>query len=214
MSCAGCEDCSLIQIGKAQSPFEIHITVDKNTDPETFKRVCLENDIKPLFIDNHTPSGNPIRDMMTRSIVKGTIEDAGNEIFRVSITLLNAGIKSIRSKVETVPWIYDQVKDFSSEQNVPYFETHIEILNSNFEISDIVKIARKYGGYVSQNISKSNVVMMTFRLDHIDEIGFRIYAKRMREILESSGFELGREIIELTFHDDNKAHDDEWMNGI
>lgn len=216
MSCAGCDDCSLVQIASASTPFEIHITVDPSTDKEKFFNVCMENDIKPLFIDNFgAANAPPVRDMMTRSIVKGSLEDAGDEVFRVAIALLDNGIMSIRSKVETVPWVYEKVKTFSKEANVPYFETHIETSIKNAaELTRVIKLAKKNGGYVSQNISKPNVCMITFRLDNVDDIEFKLYTKRIRKKLEDVGLEISREIIELTFHDDNKAHDDSWINGF
>lgn len=218
MSCAGCEDCTLIQIGSAVSPFEIHITVDPQTDKDLFSKTCLENDIKPLFILNFgSNSSMPVMDMMTRSIVKGSPEDAGNEMFRVACVLHKVGIKTVRSKIETVPWIFDKVKDISKETNVPYFETHIEVEVPGYGFVDmdyVISNARRWGGYVSQNTNKSTIAMVTFRLDQVNAEEFKIYSTRMRDNLLSTGMKIGRDIVELTFHDDNKAHDDTWINAV
>jgi hypothetical protein len=214
MSCAGCADCSLIRTAEEISPFEIHLTVEKGTDQDLFVKVCEEIGIKPLIIENIMDKGNSIStDLMTRSIVKGSIEEAGLEMFRVAIMLKDRGFNVIRNKIETVPWLYETVKDMSGENNIPYFETHIEIPYHSQNYQNIIKIVHENGGYVSRNAMKDGILMATFRLADVNEEEFSSYNEHMRGILKSHEFVISRNIVELTFHDDNLEHDSRWIDG-
>lgn len=208
MSCAGCTDCSLTQMAGAISPFEIHLTVSPDTNPHRFVDVCENLKIKSLLVDNWS-SDSIYTDFMTRSVVRGCVEDAKREMEKISLALANNGIKVVRHKIETVPWIYDQVKKIAHGQDMPYFETHIETPM----ISGLYTIVRRMGGYLSQNRMKRDIGMVTFRLSSVDEIEFRLYVKSMRDKMQDAGLTVSREIIELTFYDDNLTHDDPWLNG-
>ncbi len=216
MSCAGCEDCSLVQMAGAISPFEIHITVKKGILFSHFQKICEELGVKALLIWNYNRDGDIIHDWMTRSVIRGSVADAYKEMHLVSFGLGDAGIEVVRNKIETVPWLYD-----SLQKTKPYFETHIEvsvksskihcIYNENV-LDFVIDMAHKLGGYVSQNSNKPDTAMITFRMDHVNDYEFKMYVKRMRSVLGSSLY-IGKEIIEMTIHDDNKSHDDSWLNG-
>ena len=213
MSCAGCEDCTLTQIAEKMTPFEIHITVHPDTNITEFKRACaVMGDVKPLVIANVIDDDLNVKiDIMTRSTVVGDTDKVGDELFRVYSGLNDRGFDILRNKVETVPWAYEKLKNFSREKNVPYFETHIEILGYE-SVRQVYLNAKQYGGYLSWNVDKENVLMVTFRMDHVTEAEFATYTDRMRDNLERNGLVIGRKIVEFAFHDDNKAHDDAWVN--
>lgn len=201
MGCAGCDDCKLM----SKEPFyEVHVTVD--IKPEEFKafEVACENDLATaLRICNvHNINGGGTDDYFTKSSVKGTYQDALNEMYRVAFILKKAGFNTIRHKIEAAPW----VSNFHSQ----YYEAHMEFQEVD-DFSSLYLLCNLLDGHISYNAKKRRTYLVTFRKNDLSLKEFEQYVENKQKIL-TVAFQHNKTIFEKAVYDDNENHDAKWLN--
>lgn len=73
-------------------PYEIHITVQSVPNGNAFKRWCEELGVKPIMLALQSQSNGMLTDVMTSSVVVGTLEDAHIESRRIESGLRTYGL--------------------------------------------------------------------------------------------------------------------------
>jgi NTP pyrophosphatase (non-canonical NTP hydrolase) len=86
-------------------PFEIHVTVDKNSNIELFNKICVDNGIKPICLELVMSDGSLVVDeIMTSSKFYGTNSEVYSEICKIKNILTENQFSIVREKIETVFW--------------------------------------------------------------------------------------------------------------
>jgi NTP pyrophosphatase (non-canonical NTP hydrolase) len=203
-------------------PFELHVTVDKNSDFEKFKNVCNTLGIKAISLDLQDLDGNTVLDeMMTTSKVIGDTKKAMSDVYDIRLALEKEGFNVVREKIETVVWHPAAPSSNGGKQDVEndeYFESHIEVLiKPDSELQAFKNMVYMHNGHIAYNKRKvysdgTKKVLVTLR-------GYRgstveKFKDRVTEFctkLERWGFEFDKPLLEYSIYDTNVKHDQEWM---
>lgn len=204
-------------------PFELHVTVDKNSDVEKFKEACKTIGVKGISLDLQDLDGKSVLDeVMTTSKIIGTNRDARNELDRIVIELGKEGFNVIRQKIETVAWhpaAPSSLSGVSQMQENGYFEAHIEILlQPDYEKQSFINAVYMHSGVISQNQRKiyadgSRKVMVTLRgYKNSTAESFKERVEQFCNQLRKFGHtNIDKPLIEYSLYDTNVDHDNDWM---
>lgn len=196
-------------------PYEIHITVRTN-DIDRFVQVCKMICVKPIVIDLQDSSGSSVmHDVMTSSKIYGDLKDAYDMCADLHHQLKEAGLDTIRTKVETVPW-----HESAPIGNYPmpdgcYFESHIPIVVDANNIATVRSLAKQIGVHASTNLFKkmTNDVGGTLMLTLRRMTGnYQDFLVRLEQCLTAlKDFDVGKVETEYAIFDSNVHHDAAWL---
>lgn len=201
-------------------PFEIHCTVNANSDIENLLAACNHANVKLISLELINHNGDTYPDVMTSSKFYGTNSEAITEVNRIKDILLNFGITISRSKIETVPW--HPLAPQTSSSKMPtgcYFESHIAIILPSgtiiSELYDLKALCHLHNAHFSRNIFKENlnnlIQMVTIRT-YNDREEFDSKVNTFIQELSKLGFEHERIISEFALYDTNIHHDVSWLS--
>lgn len=202
-------------------PFEIHVTVAKNTDMELLKAVCGALGVNAIGLDLLLPDGSSVLDeKMTSSRYYGTNLQAYGEMKRISNGLKNAKIPVIREKIETSPW-HPACQGLDNKLPVGYFEAHIEIETALNDLTNVMSAVGELPVVTSYNKGKvksdgSMVAIITYRSEKpCSEPEFKndLENKVMAQ-LSKLFKEVGSPLIEYAVYDTNVNHDKMWLTAV
>lgn len=203
-------------------PYEIHITVGADrTDLDNFKQVCSVLGVKPILLDLHVKGDDPIKDLMTSSVFMGNNREAYGEMKRISSGLMKAGFGVVREKIETIPWHPAAPSLHHERTEMPpncYFECHLAVVCTDEREGDLDMVVNAHYAHKSRNVFKrlnngAYTVMVTLRkYDGYIET-FKEKLEKLKSSLESSEFEVAKEIIEFSIYDTRVSHDARWITG-
>jgi hypothetical protein len=208
-------------------PYEIHITVNKNSDFEKFKLACEKLGVKALAIDLYSKSGEIILDeVMTSCKFIGDNQTAYKKLCDTTNGLIAHGFHIIRQKIETVPWhpaapsANNSIRDMRNK----YFESHIELMCSEKNLAEIQKFFEegKEDLHISINTAKpaetdgTRPVLVTYRDYNGVYEAFREHTKTLYDLLSMRASLYGwhsvqKPVIEFSLYDTNITHDDSWI---
>lgn len=200
---------------KETIPYEIHITVKRVDDIETFKKVCKDLGVKPIVLDLN----NNIIDMMTSSHHYGNNTSSLEEAKRISNGLSELGYEVLREKIETVPWHPSAPSDNDISPQMPkncYFEAHVSCLITDETIKEKVKqISDEKGAHLSRNAFKTNndgsyINMVTLRNYETTSESFERLVKELTQTFDKNNIEYEKVITEFAIYDTNVSHDFLW----
>lgn len=202
-------------------PYEIHVTVKKPDDIQSYKDTCTEIGVKPIVLDLENYK-EALIDVMTSSVFYGDNRGAYEETNRISNELKNAGYEVIRKKIETVPFHPAAPSNKSAQQKMPegcYFESHLSVIISNDEENELLKnITKNQNAHLSRNFFKKigegqYIKMVTLRKHDGTYEMFKHELEILKNILsEVYSFELEKEIVEFSIYDTKVSHDFKWLN--
>jgi hypothetical protein len=202
--------------GGYEGPHELHVTVDaKDTDPEQFREVCKDLDIKAHIISNELPNSEPILDYLTGSEYRGSSGQAYIELGRIASGLKESGFNVVREKIETEPWHPNSPKtNLDRLAEGTYFECH-------FTLPDLPTVHRithlKWGDVpflisTTEKKRQSGLLFATMR-HYISTAGefvkntAGIYAALSEQIDN-----IPEPTVEYSLYDSNPDHDTVWVN--
>lgn len=211
-------------------PFEIHVTVHYEPTGflvvqdflDSFKFICLRNDVKPIVIDLQDKSGNvAMIDVMTSSKHFGTNASAYEEATRIKRALIQAGLTVVRVKIETVPW-HPAAPQVEGDKMPPgcYFEAHIPItVQPKYETYLRARVDElEWPTHASRNAFKvlpdgRKIVMLTYRMYDDWAHRFTYNVDNLTSALSNAKYwEIGRVHTEFSVYDTKVSHDDSWIN--
>lgn len=201
-------------------PYEIHITVQSVPNGNAFKRWCEELGVKPIMLALQSQSNGMLTDVMTSSVVIGTLEDAHIESRRIESGLREHGLCTMRRKIETVPWNPMITETAQGPSN--YFESHIAITvkKHNGKLpkatkASLAELCHSLDLHLSANQFKNDethvVYMSTLREFGTTYEAFEVRTTAAIDSLTKAGYDIGRSRIEYAVWDSNVDHDDAWM---
>lgn len=195
--------------------FEIHITVEAIKSIESFKADCEHLGVKPIVLDLYT-EGEPIKDVMTSSKVYGTTIEAATASRNLVARLKALGYRVVREKVETVPWHPASQNAHLRPSAAKYFEAHLAFRASE-KSAAFFAFTNSHRIRLSRNTMKKgdqSMQMGTLRRSS-SEMTSEEFVQFVEEVVQqanSEGFPvLENPHTEYALHDDNHAHDKEWI---
>lgn len=202
-------------------PFEIHVTVERPEDIDSFVDHCKNKvKVKPIVLDLQNGGEVVMKDVMTSSHCYGTNADAYLETKRISNFLEVLGYKVLREKIESVPWhpMAPCKESFSNEMpDNCYFEAHIGVvLNPDDDKVALKDVAFLNNSHLSSNAFKkhedgSSVVMVTLREKEGSREKFEDNLEVLKNDLKAGGFAYEKVITEFAIYDTNVSHDFLWL---
>ena len=187
--------------GSGVFPFEIHVSVNPDTDQAAFHAVCLQTAVKPLVLKLLNDDGSIRTDMMTSSVYHGTNAQVMEEMARISRAVSTFSVT--REKVETVPWHPRAPRDSQKEHSMPrgcYFEAHFEVKMPTSAIPAL-KEALPSAIAVSINERKqgpeTSIIMLTLRISETSFTRERFTAEVEDFMRYLSQFAFNVEVIEV-----------------
>ncbi len=221
--CGCCEDCMfevinngiktgemhIMSASSLENWHEIHITFEADQkEMDAITAALKQIKVKVISVKSYSADKYLHTHTMTSVKIKGSCNSVLENTRCIKKVIKNNGGKILRTKIETTPW-NAEITNFKNT----YLESHIEVfLNDDVEENLLYDIAHKHNGYISKNINKEDVLMLTIRQD----IGLHSFNRRIDNIIDYiakyHSFKTGRKIIERTWHDDNRNLDAEWVN--
>jgi NTP pyrophosphatase (non-canonical NTP hydrolase) len=201
-------------------PFELHVTVEPQQNPEYFKAICAELGVKPILLDLINEKGESIQDeIMTSSKFFGTNQQAYNEVSRISDGLEKANIKIVRIKIESTPWHPAAPSNGVGNKKMKkngYFESHTDVLVAPKKIKLLRKIATHHSAVVSHNLRKvlpdgTKKLILTIRSYKGFYEDFKLLSRALTNDLIKNGFEPDPDLIEFAIYDTAVDHDKSWI---
>lgn len=200
-------------------PYEIHITVQDVPNGNAFKRACEAIGVKPILLALQSNSNGTLKDVMTSSVVVGTIEEAHIESRRIESMLRSHQMYPIRRKIETVPW-NPMVETSKGPSN--YFEAHISIevalvaghlpRSTKEQLrEDCASVALHLSSNQFKNNVETAVYMTTLREYDTSYAAFKERTENAIKFLESRAWLIKSHVVEYAVFDSNVQHDDQWM---
>lgn len=206
-------------------PFEIHVTVDaSDVDIDTFRSKCESLSVKPIVLDLELNNYTTIKDVMTSSKHFGDNRSAYDESMRIVSSLIDAGYKVVRNKIETVPWHMKAPITLDKMEIVDgcYFESHIGILikpsekerlnilvNNITHLSGIARLSRNF--FKKSEYNGSFINMLTYRSNKCGSIQFKSEVENIKNLLTTNNFSFEKVEIEFAIYDTNITHDLKWI---
>lgn len=201
-------------------PYEIHITVQSVPNGNAFKRWCEELGVKPIMLALQSQSNGMLTDVMTSSVVVGTLEDAHIESRRIESGLRVHGLCTMRRKIETVPWNPMITETVAGPSN--YFESHIAISVKKYSNklpadtkSKLAEVCHSLDLHLSANQFKNDaesvVYMATLRQFGTTYDDFKDRTNAAIESLEINMYNVIKSVTEYAVWDSNVDHDSAWM---
>jgi len=204
-------------------PYEIHVTVKRPNDLETFKEDCKEIGVKPIVIDLERDGETVLSDVMTSSVHFGDNKSASEEAERIKKRLENppyfyVKYTVLRVKIETVPWhpVAPTAKNGFKMKEDNYFESHLRIVTTSERRELLEKIADLKKAHLSRNFFKKvndneYIIMMTLRWHKGVYENFKMEVDTLKILLENYNFEVDKTEIEFCLYDSNHVHDAVWI---
>lgn len=200
-------------------PYEIHITVQDVPNGNAFKRACEVIGVKPILLALQSKTNGTLKDVMTSSVVIGTIEDAHIESRRIEHALRSFQMYPIRRKIETIPW--NPIVEVSNGPS-NYFEAHISIevnlVNGHLPRATKEQLREDCSLvdlHLSSNQFKNNtttaVYMTTLREYDTTYDAFKNRTEAAIDFLEGRAWQIKSHVVEFAVFDSNVDHDKEWM---
>lgn len=161
-----------------------------------------------------------LTDVMTSSVVVGTLEDAHIESRRIELGLMSYGVSVIRRKIETVPWNPMITETVPGSSN--YFESHIAIRVKKHKgkLPKDTKVAlatacRELDLHLSANQFKNDDVAVTY-MATLREFGttYEAFVERTNaaiDSLSSDKYNVIKSVTEYAVWDSNVDRDNAWM---
>lgn len=201
-------------------PYEIHITVQSVPNGNAFKRWCEELGVKPIMLALQSQSNGMLTDVMTSSVVVGTLEDAHIESRRIESGLRVHSLCTVRRKIETVPWNPLITETVPGPSN--YFESHIAISVKKYcgklpkaTKTELAEVCHSLGLHLSANQFKNDaeecVYMATLREFGTTYEAFKDRTNAAIESLEINKYNVLKSVTEYAVWDSNVDHDAAWM---
>jgi len=210
MTCAGCDDCTFVNLDVPVDHHEIHITVMPQ-DAERFPEVCRKHGIKPILVHTEHRDGTVQIEAMTSHKFRGTYEQAIAEAETIIHRLILGHVVPVRCKIETSP--SDAAR---SDHPGGYWEAHLELSVPNTSVPGFRQWAQDGRNlYVSRNVAKTTDshtgFMLTLRGHDMDRSKFLDKVNDYIIYLLRQGLDIGKRMIEYCWHDSNPEHDSAWM---
>jgi NTP pyrophosphatase (non-canonical NTP hydrolase) len=202
-----------------RNPYEIHVSVEEASSPDSFRAACASLDVKPIMLDLQSQNSGIIKDVMTSSVFFGTNKGAHDEMERIAAGLTGSGFSVVRKKIETTPWHPAAPSEANKAAMPPncYFESHLNVrLKPSQNNSRLLKeIADMHHAHLSRNIFKkyadgTTSVMITYREYTGTAEKFAIQVKHLHDALEANNFDVDKLITEFSVYDTNVKFDAEW----
>jgi len=208
--CTGCSDCQFDGRDIPSDFHEIHITVQTD-DPEKFRRVCEQHQIKPILIAYQTKrDSRALSDVMTSQKFQGTCSEALEETTRIAELLAREGFSIVRKKIETTP------TNPVIQNGGGYFEAHLGIkvphrdtARFNFITACFPELHRSRNAFKVEGSTKT--IMLTLRDYETTHDVFRRKVELFQSEFQDAAFDVDRLIIEYCWFDDKVEHDNAWM---
>lgn len=190
------------------SLFEIHVTVE-TPNPQKFRAVCVENQIKPILIEfQERYGGETATHVMTSQRISGSHLEMMIELNRICRVLSDAGFRIVRKKVEATTDAYGFLP-------FCYFESHLGFRIAPSQLDALRCECEAVELHLSRNAFKASgetiTMMATYRRNDMDVNSFREEIMSIRDHLEQQGFPSDRLIVECCIMDDRVDMDDRWM---
>lgn len=198
--CYGCEDCSFKSEQK-KIMYEVHVTVDPESDIELFKKICSQIRVKPIIINNVNNDGTTSLDILTKYNFEHNDLTDPYDIMSDIADELFVHFNVVRQKIETVPWHPEAPtnKNGLTLKYNQYFEAHFEVTNPVYD-NDFI---RNVGCYISLNGSKR---LATYRMTEGTVEDFEEKVRRYEQI-----FKIENQVKEFCLYDSNPSYDAEWI---
>lgn len=202
-------------------PYEIHITVQSVPNGNVFKRWCEELGVKPIMLALQSQSNGMLQDVMTSSVIIGTLEDAHIESRRIESGLRSYGLCTVRRKIETVPWNPMITETEPGPSN--YFESHIAISVKKYNgklpkaaKTELAQVCHSLDLHLSANQFKNDALSVVY-MATLREFGttyepFRQRTSDIMDALTKAGYDVQKSVTEYAVWDSNTQHDDKWMS--
>lgn len=202
-------------------PFEIHVTVSKDSDIAKFKEVCLSLGVKAICLELINEKNEHMLDeVMTSSKFYGNNAQVYEEICRISSRLKSEGFLVEREKIETVYWHPSAPSSIEGNKKMHrngYFESHLDVFISEKDKEKLETISKKHKAVVSQNTRKiyenGSVYILTLRnySSLVEEFVLQVKALEMDLKKEELLKESDKSMIEFALYDTKISHDREWI---
>lgn len=197
-------------------PFELHVTVSKDSDVEKFKQVCLILGVKPIVLELIKNKQKVLDEIMTSSIFIGDSVNAQAELEKIADVLKEHGFIVERKKIETAPWHpAAPSKGLGQMKTGNYFEAHLDVRINNEQEEKVIEIAKKFGAEVSVNAKKVQAHQKTLMLTLREYSGFweefEPKVNRLYQELLNNNFEVERPNSEYSLYDSAVNHDLVWI---
>lgn len=202
MGCAGCDGCVADQSRDTTAFYEFHITAH-HEDTERFRSWCISHGVECLEVVNLWPGGERSTDVMTRVKYVGLYPVT--EATSMAAEMARAGVRTVRTKVETAPWHPE------AGSSAGYWEAHLKFGHIDHDT------ALRAGLAVSWNAKSEygQEVLATLRLDGpMTEGEFRAALLVVLADVGSYGYFAAKTRVEFTLYDSNRSHDDAWLGLI
>lgn len=203
-------------------PYEIHVTIDKDSIRNVDKYVqdCKSISVKPIVLDLEGTDDITIKDVMTSSHFRGDNRGSYEEMKRISDSLTDMGYKVVREKIETVPW--HPAAPMTTGDVMPedcYFEAHIGCIISSEQKEQLQLIASNTDSHLSRNFFKKLedgkfVNMITYRMYGGVDVTldmFNNHVEYMKKELKRFDIEFEKVITEFSIYDTKASHDNAWI---
>lgn len=195
-------------------PFELHVTVAKDSEVEKFKQVCLTLGVKPIVLELVKDNKKVLDEIMTSSIFIGDSVAAQAELEKIS-KILAVDFKVERMKIETAPWHPAAPScGLGQMKQGNYFEAHLDVKVQENQEELIFNIAKYAGAVVSVNSKKvqeaSKTIMLTLRSYQGFWEDFEPKVNQLYQTLLSNNFEVERPNTEYSLYDSAVTHDLTW----
>lgn len=203
-------------------PYELHVTIERPKNINSFKDACSFLKVKPIILDIKNNIGETIQnDIMTSSRFFGNNKEAYEEIKKISNYLYKNNFKVIREKIETVIYHPSAPKELNEKilHKHQYFEAHIDIITTNDTIKVLQEICKINNSRISININKKIsetefISMVTFRENNSNRKSFENSVNKLIKDLNNNKFNIKNKVMEFAVYDTNEYHDDKWLNII
>jgi hypothetical protein len=203
-----------------QSPrsdlFEVHITVDAQSDTDAFRAVCQAQRWKSIVIEL---ADDACSQPMTCTRIKGDLPAAFAHAAQVRDTLVHAGLHVCRTKIEAAPW-NACVPHLDSERDQhaasAYFEHHIKLqLAAQGWQEPLKQVCDAFGAHISRNALKQQIDGSSERFATLrsHQLGYQSFGQLVQAFeqgLLANGFMLLKSVSEFCVYDSNLALDAAW----
>jgi NTP pyrophosphatase (non-canonical NTP hydrolase) len=201
-------------------PFELHVTIDPNSNLEKFKYVCSQIGVKAILLDLINEKGETVQDeVMTSSKFFGNNQQVYDELTRISNELERSDFKVVRRKIESTPWHPAAPSKNLGNQKMHkngYFESHTDVLVKVDQFEVLNSLAKEHKAVISHNLNKtlpdgSKKMILTIRSYKGFYEEFKVLSRSLQNDLMDKGFEPEADLIEFALYDTAIGHDNAWI---
>ena len=201
-------------------PYEIHVTIERPEDTDSFIEDCKAIEVKPIILDLQNGGDSVMLDVMTSSHYFGDNKGSYEDMKRISNHMSGCGYTVLREKIETVPFHPAAPSDEHNNPKMPkdcYFESHLAVIVTDITKVNLKEISDRNDAHLSRNFFKKidnekYIIMVTLRKYDGTYETFKDILELLKKDITDSGFELEKEIVEFSIFDTKVSHDFKWLD--